>query len=102
MTRCWHDDAATRPSFGDICVSIEQIVDAAEHLPLPGQSQSPVAPLPGQSHSPVEPVDQPSPTYSNFSFDSDEEMEEEEEAAAAHLYRNCVNARCPEMPVVVD
>ena len=28
MTRCWHDDATTRPSFSDICVSIEQIVDS--------------------------------------------------------------------------
>jgi len=92
MTRCWHDDPSSRPSFGDICVSIEQIVDAAEHLPLPGQSHSPVAPA-----AAVTPDDQPSPTYSNFDFDS-----QEEEKEATPLYRNCVTARSLETSAMVD
>jgi len=85
MTRCWHDDATTRPSFSDICVSIEQIVDSAEHLPLSDQSQhSPRSP--DQSHAAARVTPQPSPTYSNFSFESDEEEEEED---ATPLYKNC-------------
>jgi len=86
MTRCWHDDATTRPSFSDICGSIEQIVDSAEHLPLSDQSQhSPSSP--DQSHAAARVTPQPSPTYSNFSFESDEEEEEEEDATP--LYKNC-------------
>jgi len=107
MTRCWHDDPAARPSFSDICISIEHIVDTAEHLPLPVQSHTPGAPLghqsstgylpsPSQSHTPVSPLDQPSPTYSNCTFDSDEEDD------VTPLYRNCMNAGSPDLSTMVE
>jgi len=87
MTRCWRDEPTARPSFADVCDSIGQIVDTAEHLPLPGKSHSPVAPgTPGQ---------QPSPTYSNCSFDADD-------SATAHLYKNCMTPSSPETSAIVD
>jgi len=88
MTDCWHDDPAARPSFSDICASIEHIVDTAEHLPLPGQSQTETG-LPTA-------VDQPSPTYSNYTFDSDDDND------ALPLYRNCMSARTTETSGVLD
>jgi len=76
MTSCWRDEPSARPSFSDICISIENIVDTAEHLPLPGQSYTPEAG-----------GDQPSPTYSNTSFTSDEDDD------SVPLYKNCVLPR---------
>jgi len=105
MTRCWHDDPAARPSFGDICVSVEQIVDAAcEHVTLADQSQHAHLPTPGQSRagtSPVAPVgDRPSPTYSNFTFDSDDD-DEDMDAGSVPLYRNCDDTTGPQTSAIV-
>jgi len=92
MTQCWHDDPAARPSFSDICISIEHIVDTAEHLPLPGQSHSPGA----AAASAGTPLDQPSPTYSNCTFDSDDDD------IVAPLYRNCITSGSLATAAVVD
>ena len=84
MTQCWLDDPAVRPSFSDICINIDQIIATAEHLPLPGQSSPPE-----QQHAAAvagTPPNQPSPTYSNCTFDSDDDD------AGAPLYRNCMNS----------
>lgn len=82
MTQCWLDDPAARPSFSDICINIDHIVVTAEHLPLPGQSHSP------EQHAAAAagpPPDQPSPSYSNCTFDSDDDD-------GAPLYRNSMNS----------
>ena len=92
MTRCWLDDPADRPTFTDTCVGIERIVDAAEHLPLPGQSPpgTPDGGAPGATSA-----GQPSPTYSNYTFDGDDDD-------VAPLYRNCVSERVPETVAALD
>jgi len=91
MTSCWHTDPAARPSFSDICISIEHIVDTAEHLPLPGQTPPPAA-----AASAGPPLDQPSPSYSNYTVDSYDDDD------AAPLYRNWTTPRSPETSAVVD
>jgi len=85
MTRCWHDNPSARPSFSDISASIEHIVNAAEHLQLPGHSDIPV-----QEGAGTRLADQPSPSYSNCTFDNDDDDD-------APLYRNCLNTESPEM-----
>ena len=90
MTECWRDDPGARPSFSDICMSIEHIVDTAEHLPLPVQSSH----TPVHTHTPgaaCTALDQPSPSYSNCTFDS----VDDDDDGVAPLYRNCVISRSP-------
>jgi len=91
MTRCWCEEPSARPTFSDVCVSIEHIVDAAEHLPLPGPSDLadlPAGPahlaLPGQCQS-------ASPGTASYCNDTAVNSDDDDDDdVAAPLYRNCV------------